>query len=78
LYTQEKLTSYLQAARYINKTQSGLVATTRQPQELAELIMQLVNDQGLAKNLGNNGFNNIMNNLTLEIITKRSLLDAIF
>jgi colanic acid biosynthesis glycosyl transferase WcaI len=39
-----------EAARYINKTQSGLVATTRQPQELAELIMQLVNDQDLAKN----------------------------
>jgi hypothetical protein len=47
------------------------VATTRQPQELAELIMQLVNDQDLAKNLGNNGFNNINNNLTLEIIGKR-------
>jgi colanic acid biosynthesis glycosyl transferase WcaI len=58
-------------ARYINETQSGLVASIRQPQELAELIMRLVNDQDLAKNLGNNGFNYIMNNLTLEILGKR-------
>lgn len=60
-----------EAARYINKTQSGLVTSRRQPQELAELIMRLVNDQDLANNLGNNGFNYIMNNLTLEIIGKR-------
>jgi colanic acid biosynthesis glycosyl transferase WcaI len=60
-----------EAGKYIIETQSGLVAATRQPQELAELIMRLVNDQNLAKNLGNNGFNYIMNNLTLEMIGKR-------
>jgi colanic acid biosynthesis glycosyl transferase WcaI len=60
-----------EAARYINKTQSGLVTSRRQPEELAELIMRLVNDQDLAKNLGNNGFNYIINNLTFEIVGKR-------
>jgi glycosyltransferase involved in cell wall biosynthesis len=65
-----------EAGKYIIETQSGLVATTRQPQELAHLIMQLVNDKDLAKRLGNNGFNNINNNLTLEMIGKR-LMDII-
>ncbi len=65
-----------EAGKYIEKTQSGLVATTRQPEELAQLIMQLVNDEDLAKRLGNNGFNNINNNLTLEKVGKR-LMDVI-
>ena len=52
------------------------MATTRQPEELAQLIMQLLNDKDLAKRLGNNGFNNINNNLTLEMIGKR-LMDVI-
>jgi glycosyltransferase involved in cell wall biosynthesis len=60
-----------EAGKYIEKTQSGLVTATRQPEELAELIMQLVNDENLANTLGNNGFNNIHNNLTLEMIGKR-------
>jgi hypothetical protein len=38
--------------------------------------MQLVNDEDLAKRLGNNGFNNINNNLTLEKVGKR-LMDVI-
>ena len=61
---------------YIMKTDSGLVSTTRQPEELARLIMQLVEDESLAKRLGSNGSNNIKNNLTLEMIGKR-LLDVI-
>jgi colanic acid biosynthesis glycosyl transferase WcaI len=65
-----------ETGRYIIKTQTGLVATTRQPEELAQLIMQLLNDKDLAKRLGNNGFNNINNNLTLEMIGKR-LMDII-
>jgi len=60
-----------EAGRYILKTQSGLVATTNQPEELAQLIMQLVNNCDLANKLGDNGFNNIKNNLTLEMIGKR-------
>jgi glycosyltransferase involved in cell wall biosynthesis len=52
------------------------VATTRQPEELAQLIMQLVNDNNLAKRLGDNGFNNVNKNLTLEAIGKR-LMDVI-
>jgi glycosyltransferase involved in cell wall biosynthesis len=65
-----------EAGKYIEKTQSGLVTATRQPEELAELIMQLVNDENLANTLGNNGFNNINNNLTLEKVGKR-LMDVI-
>lgn len=65
-----------EAGRYIKETQSGLVATTRQPEELAQLIMQLVNDNNLAKRLGDNGFNNVNKNLTLEAIGKR-LMDVI-
>jgi phosphatidylinositol alpha-1,6-mannosyltransferase len=60
-----------EAGKYIQKTQSGLVTVTRQPEELAHLIMNLVNDENLAKTLGNNGFNNINNNLTLEMVGKR-------
>jgi glycosyltransferase involved in cell wall biosynthesis len=65
-----------EAGRYIKETQSGLVATTRQPEELAQLIMQLVNDNDLAKRLGDNGFNNVNKNLTLKAIGKR-LVDVI-
>jgi glycosyltransferase involved in cell wall biosynthesis len=60
-----------EAGKYIRKTQSGLVTATRQPEELARLIMHLVNDENLAKTLGDNGFNNINNNLTLEMVGKR-------
>jgi glycosyltransferase involved in cell wall biosynthesis len=60
-----------EAGRYIIKTQSGLVAKTNQPQELARLVMQLVHDCDLANKLGNNGFNNIKNNLTLQMIGER-------
>jgi colanic acid biosynthesis glycosyl transferase WcaI len=60
-----------EAGRYIIKTQSGLVDTTRQPEELARLIMKLVNDEDLAKRLGSNGLNNINKNLTLEMVGKR-------
>jgi glycosyltransferase involved in cell wall biosynthesis len=65
-----------EAGKYIIETQSGLVATTSKPEELAELIMQLVNDKDLAKRLGDNGFNNINNNLTLNMVGKR-LIDVI-
>jgi glycosyltransferase involved in cell wall biosynthesis len=60
-----------EAGRYIMETHSGLVTTTRKPEELAQLIMQLVNDDDLAEELGTNGFYNIKNNLTLEMVGKR-------
>ena len=65
-----------ESSKYILKTQSGLVSSTRQPEELARLIKQLVNDDSLSKMLGNNGCANIKNNLTLEMIGKR-LMDVI-
>jgi glycosyltransferase involved in cell wall biosynthesis len=65
-----------EAGKYIIETQSGLVATTSKPEELAELIMQLVKDKDLAKRLGDNGFSNINNNLTLNMVGKR-LMDVI-
>jgi L-malate glycosyltransferase len=60
-----------EAGKYITKTQSGLATTSRQPEELARLIMRLVNDEELTKRLGANGFNNVNSHLTLEIIGKR-------
>jgi glycosyltransferase involved in cell wall biosynthesis len=65
-----------EAGRYILKTQSGLVSTSRRPEELAQLIMRLVKDEELARRLGNNGFNNVDRNLTLEKVGKR-LMDVI-
>ena len=62
--------------KYIMRTQSGLVVVQGEPEELARLIMQLVNDDELAKRLGSNGSNNIKNNLTLEMVGKR-LMDVI-
>jgi colanic acid biosynthesis glycosyl transferase WcaI len=60
-----------EAGRYITRTQSGLATATRQPEELARLIMLLTNDDALAKKLGSNGHNNIKDNLTLEMVGKR-------
>jgi colanic acid biosynthesis glycosyl transferase WcaI len=60
-----------EAGKYITKTQSGLATTSRQPEELAQLVMRLVNDEELTRRLGANGFNNVNSHLTLEIIGKR-------
>jgi glycosyltransferase involved in cell wall biosynthesis len=60
-----------EAGRYINETQSGLVTRDRDPNKVADLIMNLVNDEDLARTLGSNGCNYIKNNLTLEMIGKR-------
>jgi glycosyltransferase involved in cell wall biosynthesis len=65
-----------EAGKYITKTQSGLTTTSRQPEELAQLIRRLLNDEELMKRLGTNGFNNVSSQLTLEIIGKR-LIDII-
>jgi glycosyltransferase involved in cell wall biosynthesis len=60
-----------EAGQYIAKTQSGLVTASRQPEELAQLIMHLVNNEELMKKLGTNGYNNVNRYLTVEIIGKR-------
>ena len=65
-----------ESAQYILRTHSGLVATSRRPEELSRLIMQLVKDDELAKGLGINGSNYIKNNLTLEMVGMR-LMDVI-
>lgn len=57
--------------KYILETKSGLVTNSRNPQELSQLILRLVNDDSLAKKLGENGYDNIKNNQTIEIIGKR-------
>ncbi len=59
--------------RYIERTKSGLVTSSREPKEISKLIMQLVNDPKLATELGNNGLKHIQNNLTIEKIGKRLL-----
>ena len=60
-----------EAARYISETKSGLVTSKRDPEEFARLILQLAKDETLAKTLGKNGLDNIVNNLTLEKIGRR-------
>jgi colanic acid biosynthesis glycosyl transferase WcaI len=60
-----------EAGRYISETQSGLVISTPDPKKVASMIMRLVDDHKLAQTLGNNGFNHIMNRLTLEMVGKR-------
>jgi len=54
--------------KYIERTKSGLVTSSRDPEELAKLIMRLIKDQKLAEEYGNNGYNYIQNNLKLEKI----------
>jgi glycosyltransferase involved in cell wall biosynthesis len=60
-----------EAARYIRETRSGLVTSKRDPEEFSNLVLRLVRDESLAINLGKNGFENIVNNLTLEKIGRR-------
>lgn len=62
--------------RYVLRTQCGLVVSPNQPSQLVEAIMHLVNDPLLSKQLGDNGYNYVTNNLTFEKIGKR-LLDVI-
>jgi len=57
--------------KYIERTNSGLVNSTRNPEDFAKLIMSLVRDKKLAEQYGNNGYNYIRLNLTLEKIGER-------
>ena len=54
--------------KYIERTKSGLVNSSRNPEDVAKLIMSLVNDQKLAHQYGINGYNYVQDNLTLEKI----------
>jgi len=58
-------------ANYINKTQGGLVTKSRDPKEIANLIMKMIQDEGLAKKLGLNGKDYVQRNLTIEKIGER-------
>ena len=60
-----------EAGNYIRKTHSGLVATNKDPKQISELILKLVKDENLAKQLGKNGHDYIHKNLTLESIGKK-------
>jgi glycosyltransferase involved in cell wall biosynthesis len=60
-----------EAADYVSSTRSGLVNRTKDPQEIAELIRKLADDKNLAKELGENGYKYVLNNLTIENIGKR-------
>lgn len=56
--------------KYIIENQSGLATTTSKPEELAHLIMQLLNYKDLSRRLGDNGFNNICGLVnSLKLIT---------
>jgi glycosyltransferase involved in cell wall biosynthesis len=62
-----------QAGKYIEKTESGLVTNSRDPKILSELILKLVKDEKLSNTLGQNGLDNVQNNLTLNHIGARFL-----
>ncbi len=57
--------------KYIERTKSGLVTSSRNPEELAKLILILVKNQKLAEEYGNNGYNYVQQNLKLEKIGKK-------
>ena len=60
-----------EASDFVLRTRSGLVCKSRDPQEIAEMIMKLAIDKDLANELGTNGFNFIQENLTLRKIGER-------
>jgi colanic acid biosynthesis glycosyl transferase WcaI len=68
-----------EAGNYIQKTHSGLVARNKDPKQISELILKLIKDENLAKQLGKNGHDYINKNLTLQSIGKRlvSIIDTL-
>ena len=60
-----------EAGSYIKKTKCGLVTKSRDPQQLSKLILKLLEDEKLSRELGNNGVLNVRNNLTIEKIGDR-------
>jgi colanic acid biosynthesis glycosyl transferase WcaI len=60
-----------EAGRYVMRSQCGLASNIRTPEELARLIMILVNDDDLAKKLGRNGIDYVNKHLTLEKVGSR-------
>jgi colanic acid biosynthesis glycosyl transferase WcaI len=60
-----------EAADYVSRTRSGLVSRSKDPKEIAELIMTLVNDKSLAEELGKSGKKFIEENLTLDKIGEK-------
>ena len=62
-----------EASRYILQTKSGLVVRPGQIVQLANIITKLIRDDTLCRELGDNGYKNVINNLTLEKIGLRLL-----
>ncbi|MGI0043860.1 MAG: glycosyltransferase, partial [Nitrososphaeraceae archaeon] len=60
-----------EAADYVYRTDSGLVSRDKDPQKIADLIMQLAERKDLADRLGSNGYNYVQQNLTLQKIGER-------
>lgn len=62
-----------ESARYIQATQSGLTTASRDPKDLADLILYLVNNESLSRRLGTNGLTNVKENMTLEAVGKKMI-----
>jgi glycosyltransferase involved in cell wall biosynthesis len=62
-----------EARRYILQTECGMVAKPGNTSELAMIITKLIRDDSLCKKLGDNGYKNVIDNLTLEKIGIRLL-----
>lgn len=60
-----------EAAAYIKKTNSGLITDSRDPTVISDIILRLIDDPKLAKELGMNGYQNILKNLTLDKVGER-------
>lgn len=58
-------------ADYVSRTESGLVCRSKDPQEIANLIRKLVCDKNLSRELGTNGYNYVLRNLTIDKIGQR-------
>ena len=59
--------------RYILRCKSGLVVAPNQVEDLAMSIKNLAKDEALSKELGDNGYKHVMNNLTFEKLGERLL-----
>lgn len=60
-----------ESKRYVNRTKSGIVTSSRDPKTVSDLILKLVKDEKLAEELGQNGRRYVLENLTIEMIGKR-------
>lgn len=69
------VSSCLPLARYVNDTQSGVIFTSDDPQDLAKRVLQLYDDPALRERLGENGYASVISRYCWEK-EKQHLLDA--